>query len=289
MSGALAFPFVFLIQRGNIEIILWIVSTLGILAYLRGRPYLAAVLWGIAACIKIYPILLLGVFLGRRFRGQAGPFLTGISTAVLTTVAALWYVGPSIGVASRGFLQGIQGFQGSYAQMVRTGEIGFDHSLFSVVKLAAVLSGSSAGALLHPYYFVAGAIALLVFFLRVRHLPFLNRLVFVTVGFTLLPPVSYEYSLVHLYAPAALLLLYSVIPAENTEALSRSTRPPNLALACLALLFLPINLFVFHGVMYAGQVQTILLLLLAALAALHPWPRSSPGSAHAAVGAVART
>ena len=67
------------------------------------------------------------------------PFLTGISTAVLTTVAALWYVGPSIGVASRGFLQGIQGFQGSYAQMVRTGEIGFDHSLFSVVKLAAVL------------------------------------------------------------------------------------------------------------------------------------------------------
>ena len=275
LSGVLAFPLVFLVQRGNIEIVLWIVSTLGILAYLRGRPYLAAVLWGIAACIKIYPILLVGLFLGRRLRGQTGPFLVGIGTAILCTVAALWYVGPSIGIASHGFLQGVQGFQGSYAQTVRTGEIGFDHSLFSIVKLLAILSGSSAGPLLHPYYLVAGAIALLVFFLRVRHLPFANRLVFITVGFTLLPPVSYEYSLVHLYAPAALLLLSCIIPAGDPERNAGSSRPSIAALACLAVLFLPINLFVVRGLLYAGQIQALLLLLLGALAAAHPWPRPS--------------
>ncbi len=279
LSCSLAFPFLFLIQRGNIEIVLWIVSSLGILAYMRRQPYPAAILWGIAAAIKIYPIFLIGIFLGRR--REIGPFLAGIASALLTTLACFAYVGPSIGLAYRGFLGGVQGFQGAYAETVRSSTMGFDHSLFSLFKLLAVSLGHLAGPWLHPYYLVAGTIAALVFLLRVRKLPFANRLTFLTVAFVLLPPVSYEYTLVHLYVPAALLLLYSVHPrCPQQSPTATQLLPPNdrsllWALACLSLLLLPTNLFVYKGILYTGQVQILPLLLLAALAAIYPWHNRS--------------
>ncbi len=289
VSGSLAFPFLFLYQRGNIEIALWIIASLGILAYMRRRPYLAAVLWGIATAIKIYPVFLLGLFLGHR-RREVGPLLTGIASALLTTVACLAYVGPSIGLAFRGFLGGVQGFQGAYAETVRSSAMGFDHSLFSPFKLLAVSTGHLAAPWLHPYYLLAGALAALVFLLRVRKLPFLNRLTFLTVCFILLPPVSYEYTLVHLYPPAALLFLYAVAAGQASPSppASPAPKPGNLrsliwALGCLLVLFLPINLFVLHGLLFAGQAQILPLLLLAALAAIHPWsnPSQLPRRAHA--------
>jgi len=273
LSSCLAFPAIFLVQRGNIEVVLWAVTSLGILAYVRKQRYVAAILWGIAACIKIYPILLLAIFLRGRRKSQPGPILAGIASALLSTLAALSYVGPSIGIAFRGFLSGVQGFQGSYAQTIRTQEIGFDHSLFSLLKIFAITFGYSAGKWLHPYYVIAGAAASLIYLVRVRHLPFLNRIVFATVALVLLPPVSYEYTLVHLYVPAALVLLCCIPP--QTGAAPPHDHPPRslpIAFACVLVLLLPINLFLFRGTLYAGQIQTIPLLLLGTLAALQPWP-----------------
>ncbi len=275
ITCCLAFPFIFLIQRGNIEIALWIFAGLGILAYMRRSPYLAAILWGVAASIKIYPIFFLGIFLNRR--REIGPILAGIASAILSTLLELWYVGPSILTAFRGFLGGVQGFQGAYAQTVRSAEMGFDHSLFSLFKLFAIAIGRSPGTWLHPYYLIAGTITALIFLLRVRKLPFANRLLFLTLAFILLPPVSYEYTLVHLYAPAAVLVLYAFNHAANARPGAPATpidRSLLLALACFVVLVLPVNLFVFHGILYAGQIQILPLLLLAVLAARYPWRNS---------------
>lgn len=274
VTCCVSYPFMFLIQRGNIEIALWIISSFGILAYMRKQPYVAAILWGMAAAIKIYPIFLLGIFLGRR-RREIGPLLAGIASALLTTLACLAYVGPSVGLAFRGFLGGVQGFQGAYAETVRSSSMGYDHSLFSPFKLFAVSIGHLAGPWLHPYYVIAGTVATLLFLLRVRKLPFANRLTFLTVAFVLLPPVSYEYTLVHLYVPGALHLLYALQPrtatAPSRHQANLQARSLLLALACILVIFLPINLFIVHGILFAGQAQIVPLLLLAALAALHPW------------------
>ena len=276
LTCCLAFPFPFLIQRGNIEIAVWILAALGVFAYMRRSPYLAAILWGIAASIKIYPIFFLGIFLNRR--REIGPVLAGIAAVILSTLCELWYVGPSILMAFRGFIGGVQDFQGAYAQTVRSSSMGFDHSLFSLFKLFALSVGHSPGPWLHPYYLIAGLITALAFLLRVRKLPFANRLLFLTIALVLLPPVSYEYTLVHLYAPAALLVLY----AFNHAAGARRPETPGtpiepsllLALACFVVLALPINLFVFRGTLYAGQIQILPLLLLAILAARYPWHNS---------------
>ncbi len=84
------------------------------------------------------------------------------------------------------------------------------HSLFSLFKLLAIALGRLPGKWLHPYYVIAGAICALVFLLRVRNFRLQIGCCSSRLRSCCCPPVSYEYTLVHLYAPAALLLIYAL-------------------------------------------------------------------------------
>lgn len=122
------FPLVFLIQRANIELILWMTTALGLLAYARGWRYAAAILIGITAAMKLYPVFLLGLFLRRK--EDLPPFFTGLVAAIATMCGAIYWAGPDFFTAARGFTAGVSQFQGHYAQTVRSAEINFDHCLF---------------------------------------------------------------------------------------------------------------------------------------------------------------
>jgi hypothetical protein len=257
------FPFLFLVQRGNIELIVWAVISVGILAYFRGSYYLSAVLLGSAASIKLYPILLLGLFLSRR--REFGPFLAGLASCAGLTLFALWFAGPSIGYAAHGFAAGVTGFQGGYGTQIRPVEIGFDHSLFSPIKLFAIEHHVPSSTLLRPYYLIAGLLAVVVFFLKVRRQPFVNKLVFLVAGMVLLPPVSFEYTLVYLYLPLAFVLMVLVRSPDAT-----GSRAGLMALACLLAALLPVDLLGNTHTFFVGQLQVIPLLLLMCLAAM-PW------------------
>ena len=136
----ISFPLVFLIQRANIELILWIIVALGILAYRRSLAFPAAILFGVAAAIKLYPIILLGLFFkpaAARSSQDLPAFATGILTFVLATAAAIATTGPTFAVAAHGFFTGVDKFQGRYVDIVSQVEIAFDHCLFSPFKYLA--------------------------------------------------------------------------------------------------------------------------------------------------------
>ena len=261
------FPFLFLVQRGNIELVVWAVISVGILAYFRGAFYLSAVLLGSAASFKLYPILLLGLFLSRR--REFGPFLVGLASCAGLTLFALWFAGPSVGDAAHGFAAGVAGFQGGYATQIRPVEIGFDHSLFSPIKLLAIQYHVSPSGLIRPYYLIAGLLAVVAFFLKVRSQPFINKLAFLVAGMVLLPPVSFEYTLVYLYLPLAFVLMALVQNSDGTN--SRESRGGLIALACLLATLLPADIFGKTHTFFVGQFQVIPLLLLMCLAAAVPW------------------
>ena len=61
-----SFPIAGLLQRGNIELFLWIVTATGVWMFVRGRDDAAAVLWGLAAALKLYPVVLLALLLPRK-------------------------------------------------------------------------------------------------------------------------------------------------------------------------------------------------------------------------------
>jgi hypothetical protein len=263
----MSFPLVFLIQRANLELVLWVIIALGILAYRRNLAILAAVLFGLAAAIKLYPIFLLGLFLkpARNRTGQDLPaFFLGGLTAILALAAAIAFTGPTFNVAAQGFFIGVDRFQGHYVDTVSKVEIAFDHCLFSPFKYLATTQHLSPAPWRTTYYLCAAAFALLLFF-RVHTLPFLNRLVFLVAAMVSLPPVSFTYTLVHLYLPM-LLLLAALIAPRN-----RPSVPATLALALLLFLMLPFAAISAVVALPTGPIQACALLALLILCATQPW------------------
>jgi hypothetical protein len=271
----LTFPLIFLIQRANIELILFLLIALALIAYRRNLAILAAILIGIAAAIKLYPILLLGLFLKparTRSPRDLPAFALGLLTALLATAAAIAYTGPTFSLAAHGFFNGVDKFQGHYVDTVSKVEVIFDHCLFSPLKYLAYTQHLSPAPWRTAYYVCAATIALLLF-LRVRALPFLNNVVFLIAAMVCLPPVSFTYTLVHLYLPMLLLV--------GALAISTS-RPPPTALAALALLLflmLPLPALNALTLLPTGPLQSCALLALLILCALTPWPDTSTAPA----------
>jgi hypothetical protein len=266
-----SFPLIFLIQRANIELTLWLIVALGIVAYRRNLAILAAVLFGIAAAIKLYPILLLGLFLkpkAARSRQDLPAFTTGVLTFILATATAIATTGPTFAVAAHGFFTGVDKFQGHYVDTVSKVEIAFDHCLFSPIKYLAYTQHLSPAPWRSTYY-VCAALLALALFLRVRTLPFLNRIVFLVAAMVCLPPVSFTYTLVHLYLPMLLLL---------GALLTTAKPPPPTAMAALALLlFLTLPLVSLRVLtpIPTGPIQSFALLALLVLSAVTPWQDAS--------------
>jgi hypothetical protein len=256
------FPLVFLIQRANIEIILWLLVAGGLLAHRRGLAVSAAILIGLAAAIKLYPILLLGLFLNRRESFRA--FWAGLGTAIIGLLAACAYTGPTLLAALRGFTIGVDRFQDHYVDKVSSTEVMFDHSLFSPLKYYAYSHHASPAGWMTLYYLLAGTFALLLFW-RVRTLPPLNRVIFLTVAMISLPPVSFTYTLMHLYLP--ILLLIAAFSA------SRATPPLTafLTLALLLFLMLPIVSLNVIRTTPSGPIQSFALFAVLLLSAITPW------------------
>jgi len=261
-----SWPLLFLFERANIELVLWLLAALGLWALLRNHPILAAVLFGLTASIKIYPLVLLALLFSRRHRWA---FLTGMSAFGLSLLLSCWFVGPTISIAFHGALNGVIGFVGNYAATAHS-ELRFDHSFLATIKQFTshhLWMHYDFSTLSHIYVPVVAVGATLLFLLRVNSLPLINRMLFVTICMVALPPVSYDYTLVHLYIPFALLVLAGVRAAQTQTDLP-GLKP---ALACFALLFTP-QLFLFYGALNLnGVLKSAALAGLLILLARHPF------------------
>jgi uncharacterized membrane protein len=93
--AVVSFPIEGLIQRGNIELFVWTFTAAGIWAFLRDHDDTAAVLWGLAAATKLYPVILLALLLAKvRLRA-----FVGLATFVLASILSMAHLGPNMGVA----------------------------------------------------------------------------------------------------------------------------------------------------------------------------------------------
>jgi hypothetical protein len=263
LTIALIYPLVFCIQRANIEIVLWVLCAAAILLYRRGWAMGAAVLIGLAASAKLYPIFLLGFFLSRRRDVPA--FFVGLLTFLAATAAAMAWTGPTFAIAASGFLHGVGHFQDHYVNTVSHIEIVYDHCLFAPVKNWAALHHTSTAPYIHTYYISAGVLALLLF-LRVRTLPFLNRAVFLTLAMVCLPPVSFDYTLIHLAVP--IVLMIGALVAGMREGRTAAW----IVLALLLFVMTPIFALNVLGPLPTGLIQSITLLLAMLLTAPAAWP-----------------
>ena len=269
----LSFPLAFLLKQANMEAIVWMVLSVGLLAFLRGRTYLAATMFGVAGAMKLFPFVFLGLLLERRrYREIAWAAVV----AVLLTVGSLWFIYPQIGTTWHLVQDGLDDFRLLFVLKLRWPEMGFDHSLWTLIKrVPAKLPREDR---LAPYltgYFVTAAMSgTALFFVRIRKLPVVNQILCLTVASILLPPTSFDYTLVHLYAPWALLCLLAVHRYRRGESL------PGLgwAFACFAVLMGPESEFFHSGHRLDGPIKCVALLALFYVGLRYRFEDASSGS-----------
>jgi hypothetical protein len=251
-----SFPIVRMIHEGNIEVVLWMFTALGVWAFWRGKNDAAAVLWGLAAAMKLFPLVLLAMLLPRK---KWRAFAEGIAAFVLATLWALKWVGPTIGVAWRGTMQNVFGYQGQRMSEWTLRELVANHSAINLAKMAAMMTRFPLAHLTLPYYALGAAVLAWAFFGKLWKMPAANQLLALSVFMVVFPSISYYHALVHLYAPLAVLFGVSL------QAASAGVRVPGLKKTILlfAPLFLPFTVMTFPRViLFSGLIQAAVLIVL---------------------------
>ena len=266
-----SYPFAFEFEQANMEWIIWLLVVAGIWAFLHHHGYSAAVCFGVVGALKLYPFIFVALFLPRR---QYRQFALALAVVAVVTLAGLWLVDPNMRASWIGTQQGIARFNAIY--IVRYQELRFDHSLFALVKFLGTLRGRpiAVGHLqwgLARYLPIAGLAGSLLWLLRIRHLPLINQVLCLTIATILLPPVSYDYTLLHLYTPWALLVLFTV------EMQGRFIRGLTAVFCSFAILMAPETEFIYHSQSFGGQIKAVTLVVLFLLALYHRFPSSFDG------------
>ena len=215
--------------------------------------------------MKLFPVILLILLLPRRrFRALA----VGVGAFVASTVLSLWWLGPSMGVAWRGSLYNVFGYQGARVQEWTLRELVANHSVMGLVKIVALVAHLPLDKLTRPYY-VGGALAMgLGFFGKLWKMPAANQLLALSVFMVMFPPISYYHTLVHLCAPFAV-LAWVAIRAEQAGVKVRG-------LQGTILLFVPLfsafTLMTYPtALLFCGLVQALVLVVLFLCALEYPF------------------
>jgi hypothetical protein len=264
-----SWPIYFSLQRGNMESVLWFLFAAAIWAIWRDHWMTGAVLLGIAASFKIYPVLCFALYL-RPLRWKQ--LLAGLLAMAATTLLALRYIEPDILHAFHHVTTGIRQWTLDYSTFIDTNTLNYDHSLFQLVKLADIPFHHDITPLLHTYVIITAIVMSFAFLARVLWLPRVNQLLFLCTACVLLPPTSFDYTLQNLYIPWAAILVLILRKRLNTAW--------TMVLMILFAVEMAPMTFLSHGIVSInGPVKGVALLAMLGIAALVPLDHSHrPGA-----------
>jgi hypothetical protein len=150
-------------------------------------------------------------------------------------------------------------------------ELVANHTVFDLAKFVAIFAHVPLEKLTVPYYACGALVMGMAFFGKLWKMPVANQLLAVTAFMVMLPPISYFYTLVHLYAPL-LVLVFVAIRADKAGV-------QVWGLKLTLLLFVPLlasfMLFTFpHLYLFGGLVQALVLVALFLCALRYPFEGS---------------
>lgn len=262
--------FVFEAHQANAELYIFILLSSALFLYVERLYNWAAVLLGIAIAMKLYPFILLGLFVPlKRYKGIG----ISIVTAAVCSVLSLWAESSNLVLSLHATAAGLSWFTHTFALHVDQA-IGWDHSIFGFIKLVPH-SDSGIRKLSRIYMPVAAITCLIAYAVRIRHLPLFNQIACLTIISILIPPVSFEYTLLHLYSIFA---LFACMLLRQRSGFA-SGRVAKCVGMCFGFLFSVQGLFIVHGRTSEGQVKCLVLSVLLLLVLLVPMPDEELDSA----------
>ncbi len=248
-----SYPYLYLLQRGNVEVFVWLPLTAGIWCFLKKRYGWAAVLFGLAAALKLYPIIFFGLFLPRvRWKQLA----LGLASFVGFNVVALWWLGPTIAQAYRWNSTQLQAFGKFYAASVWA--LGYDHSTFALIKSLTLPWHPDLTPWVRLYTLSVALGCFLLFVFVIRKLPLANQVGCLSILCVTVAPVSYDYTLLNLYAFFTLLVLFAIEGWQQ----DRNIPGLNLLLGLFAVVLTPDSFVMVAGARFGAQVRCLCLLAM---------------------------
>jgi hypothetical protein len=259
----LSWPVLLIIDGGNAEVLVWVALAVAMWAYATGRGWLAAVFFGFAASLKLFPFVFLALFLSRR---QFPKLIAGVISFFVISLVSLKILGPTVAMAYQGLATNLNSFRVTYMAQWHTVENGVDHSLFCFIKFVAMLLHHNSGTFLSwldVYLLLTSVIGTLAYFLYIRKLPLLNQVLILTIVSIYLTAFSGDGTLIHLYYPLAMIFLLSI------QAWRDNVRIPGLALifGCMVFCLSIESFFVIPrpdkiGIRFIGEMHCIGLTVL---------------------------
>ena len=252
-----SWPAILVIDRGNMEICVWIALALAMWAYATGRGYLAASFFGVAAALKLFPFIFLTLFFStRRFK----ELLAGVAVFFALSIARLAVLGPTIPIAAPGIADGLHYFAVAYMARWNSWENGVDHSLFATIKFVLIfvfhVSANHAFTReLSIYNALTVVGGVLLYFLRIRFLPLLNQILILSILSIYFTAFSGDGTLFHLYYPFAMLAFLAIDAKRRRVAVKGLGTAFNL----LAFLVSYEGFFVHHNRRFEGEIKCLAL------------------------------
>lgn len=260
----LSYPAAFELKQGNMELFVVALVGVGVYCLVRGKNHSAAVCIAVAGSMKIFPFVYLGLFLTRsRYRALG----TALVSTVVVTLASLYYLDPSITEAWHGVGKGLTTYQLEITPIIRL-QTAYDHSIFALIKLAHFGFTDISRVPLETvqiYLAVVAAVGIALFCFRIRHMPMTNQVICLCVASIILPPVSYDYTLLHLYIPWAMLVCFA-IDMQNLK-----TAGLTASFICLAIATSIQSEVIFNGRSFGGQIKAVALCVLMLVVLVHPF------------------
>jgi Glycosyltransferase family 87 len=264
-SFLFSYPFWFELKQGNMEIVIFVLLALGVWAFLHDRHWLAATCFGIAGSMKIYPFFLLGLLLARKEYLKS---VYALLVAGCLTIASLWLIFPSIAYSWASINSGLADFKITYFIHFRD-EQAFDHSLWTFLKFSFLYSSTSAhiASVLNVYIVLIAIAGTAIYFWRIRLLPLINQVLCLITAGILFMPSSFDYTLIQIYTPWALLV---ILAADSARAGYR-VRGLGPAFACLIVICCPLSELIYRGLTLEGRIKTLGLIALFAVGLHYPF------------------
>jgi len=214
----LSYPFLFTVDRGNVEGLLYVLLALFVLFFVQKRFWQSAILLGLAGAMKIYPLIFAPLFLiQKRYKETGILILTFLSASLLPLfffqggfLANLQFV-----LHGSNFVNPIYDLFLGPAAFVQRGV-----SLFTFLKILLIqfgwIDGVDMGILLKGYFVFIILFAIpYLFYAFFIEKTFWKQIALLTFGMLLFPHISADYKLIHLFLP---ILLFLTAPPRRDDA-----------------------------------------------------------------------
>jgi Glycosyltransferase family 87 len=266
-----SYPLWFELRQANMEICNWLLLVIGLWSFFRGRGYTAAACFGIAGALKIMPFIYLGLFLAKR---QYRHILFALLSAAAVTLPSLWLVYPHVADSWRLTTSAVSKFRGEITLGTMYPQNGFDHSIFGIIKRItfSFLTPQHLSAELTIYSAIALVLFLVLYFGWICKLPFINQVICLCVATLILPPTSFDYTLMSLYLPWALLVLFAVEQGKKGQDAQGLVS----AMVCFGILLAPETELIWHHQPLGGQLKALTLVALVFIALRQPFSSELP-------------